>query len=61
MTHDDSTRSQGPRYTAPGLGVNQLFRCGKCDKSRQMLGRRLRSVLGVRTWICGGCVPKVGS
>lgn len=42
-----------------GPGLSQLFRCPSCDRNRQMTGRKLRRVMGLRTWICAECAkPK---
>ena len=57
MSHYESFNSpRDVRLTAPGPGLQATFRCGRCDKPRQSLGRKLQRVLGLRTWVCKGCV-----
>ena len=41
-----------------GLGLATNFQCGKCSKRGTTIGRRLRYVRGMRTWVCLACVQR---
>jgi hypothetical protein len=32
-----------------------IFHCGACQKPKEKNGAGLRSILGVKTWVCLGC------
>ena len=38
-----------------GAGLSSTFRCALCFKPRQVPGRRLRRVHGVKQWCCKEC------
>lgn len=39
-----------------GTGLSSTFKCCLCLKPRQVAGRRLMRVHGVKQWVCKGCV-----
>lgn len=39
-------------------GLTSLFQCGKCGKRGSTMGRRMRYVRGMRTWVCAACVQR---
>lgn len=39
-----------------GLGLTSLFQCGRCSRRGSTMGRRMRKVRGVKTWVCAQCV-----
>lgn len=42
----------------PGpVSASPTFRCGACSQPRSTGGRKLRRVLGLRTWVCAACAP----
>ncbi len=44
------------RTKGQGVAPSHHFLCGLCHKSRSTLGRRMRFVLGLRAFVCAGCV-----
>ena len=38
-----------------GGAIEVIFHCGACHKPRDKSGAGLRSILGVKTWVCLGC------
>ena len=56
---DERDNPAMPARTQPGVGHYSAFMCGRCNKPKGTTGRRLQLVLGLRTWVCAGCVrPK---
>ncbi len=54
MTSDDNTRTcGGMRHAGPGHTIT--FLCAACQKRRDGFGKRLRRVLGLRTYVCRDC------
>lgn len=58
MTSDDA-RTSGKDLTAiarpPGPGMHGLFLCAGCGRHKEISGRKLQRVRGLRTWVCKGC------
>lgn len=52
---DYSTRSAEPKTFQPGAGHHTNFLCGKCSKTKETIGRRIRFVRGLRTYVCAAC------
>lgn len=58
---DNSMRPGSPTFRQMGVGMAATFKCGDCDKSASTIGRRMRKVRGLRTYVCAGCVRKVAA
>jgi hypothetical protein len=56
MSSDNVIPRKEPGFRAAGTGLVGTFMCAKCDRSRQLLGRRKLFVRGVKQWVCGCCV-----
>lgn len=55
---NSETRNQPAdvRFRPAGVGHASKWACGACAKPQwSMLGRKLRRVRGVKTWVCAGC------
>ena len=48
------------KQPAGGGGMSISFRCPACDKNKPSAGRKLRRFLGLRTWVCAGCITQKG-
>ena len=44
------------RTQGQGVAPGHHFLCGLCHKSRPTLGRKVRHVLGMRTYVCAQCM-----
>lgn len=56
MTSDETTRAAPDVPFKPrGLGLAMLFRCAACSNPSSTLGRGLRRVNGLRTYVCKAC------
>jgi hypothetical protein len=55
MTSDDTRRGADRPWRQVGVGTVARFRCGDCDRPSSTLGRKLKMVRGLRTWVCKGC------
>lgn len=56
MTSDDNKQAADIKWRNAGIGLASRWACGACGKPQyMMLGRKLRRVRGVRTWVCAGC------
>lgn len=54
-SHENSTRKAEPQTFQPGVGHHTNFLCGRCAQTRETIGRRIRFVRGLRTYVCAGC------
>jgi predicted SprT family Zn-dependent metalloprotease len=60
MTSDDTTRNVPDVPFRPrGLGMAMLFRCGRCCSPSATLGRGMRHVAGLRTYVCKACKDEI--
>lgn len=50
------TRDLTGAQPGASAGLTSLFQCGKCSKRGATLGRKLKRVRGMRTWVCAACV-----
>lgn len=41
-----------------GMGMVSNFMCDACAKPKAVLGRKLRRLGGMRTWVCGACAAR---
>jgi hypothetical protein len=58
MSSDNVIPRKEPGFRAVGTGMASTFRCAKCGGFRQLLGRRMLLVRGVKQWVGACCVPK---
>jgi len=58
-TSENSTRCVEPKTFQPGTGHHTKFLCGKCAKTREIIGRRIRFVRGLRTYVCAACAEAI--
>jgi len=58
MRADDSTRPADAPWVPAGTGHHSNFKCATCHRSKSTFGRKLRRVLGLRTYVCAECVAK---
>lgn len=65
MKSADTATRLGIAGNAPaGPGCSITFRCAKCCKPRQTIGRKLRFLQGLRQFVCAACdlaMPKASS
>jgi hypothetical protein len=56
MSPDESLKGPDVRFRQIGVGHQSKWSCPRCKKPQwTMVGRRLRLVRGMQTWVCGGC------
>lgn len=61
---DTSTRLGSQGHAPAGPGASITFRCAKCCKPKQTMGRKLRFLQGLRQFVCAACdqaMPKPAS
>lgn len=56
MRPDDSTKTSSVTYKPAGPGMYMTFRCAACCKVKEVQGRKMKRVLGLRQYVCKGCV-----
>ncbi len=44
------------RTKGQGVAPPHHFLCGVCHESKPTLGRKVRTVRGMRAYVCAGCV-----
>jgi len=52
---DTAKRPADVPWKPVGAGLAPQFRCGACDKPSSPAGRKLKHVLGLRTYVCARC------
>lgn len=55
---DGSSKPADAPWRPSGIGHASTFLCGRCDTPSLTTGRRLRRVLGLRTYVCARCIAK---
>lgn len=55
---DAAQRRLMPPQTRHGPGHHSAFCCARCAAHHLVMGRRMRRVQGVRSWVCAACVVK---
>ena len=58
MSADDNARNQAPAWRHSGPGHSSSFLCACCSATKQVVGRKMRFICGLRQYVCAGCAPK---
>ena len=55
MTSDESKFRPDVKWHTYGIGMSNTFRCAACEKPRQIMGRRMKAVQGLKQYVCKEC------